>query len=153
MAVEPDDSLDLEQRDLLALRRLSFDETLFAAALRFRRLQDGRLRPVGRYDNARRFYLGTKRLCCENIRSPSRNFPSSQLVHGRSACHVAHDHGIPGRRAEVVRLANLMNKYPLLERGAEVVRSLLSSNVANEVLAAIDAHSQQQRAMDEPPGL
>jgi hypothetical protein len=48
--------------------------------------------PTGKFDNAGRFYLDASehRECCEGLRSPSRAFPYSQMVHGRTAKHVAH---------------------------------------------------------------
>lgn len=59
-------------------------KSIFAAASTYLRLRDRLEHPVGEFDNAGRFYLTDKCDCCSSIRSPSRAYPYSHMVHGRS---------------------------------------------------------------------
>jgi hypothetical protein len=63
------------------------------AAQRFYDLKTRAIHPKGSFDKAGRFYLDTTYSCCA-VRSPSRSYPYSQMVHGRTAEHVAHETGI-----------------------------------------------------------
>ena len=47
--------------------------------------------PSGKFDNAQRWYPdeSEKCECCEGIRSPSRSYPYSLMVHCRSTTHMA----------------------------------------------------------------
>ena len=65
--------------------------------------------PVGRYDNAGRWYPteGEALDCCRHIRSPSRAYPYSLLAHCRTAKHVAALFDVPPKL--VLRRARLMD--------------------------------------------
>lgn len=54
--------------------------------------------PSGDFDNAGRWYPTNYCDCCESIRSPSRAYPYSLMVHCRTVAHVACVHGIEERR-------------------------------------------------------
>ena len=54
--------------------------------------------PSGDFDDAGRWYPTRYCDCCESIRSPSRAFPYSLMVHCRTVSHVAREHGIEERR-------------------------------------------------------
>ena len=47
--------------------------------------------PSGNFDDGGRFYLSDEERhdCCSGIRTPSRRFPYSEMVHGRTMKHVA----------------------------------------------------------------
>ncbi|WP_171212033.1 hypothetical protein [Ruegeria sp. HKCCA5426] len=47
--------------------------------------------PEGEFDNARRFSLSAEEQhdCCVGIRTPSRAYPHSAMVHARTIAHVA----------------------------------------------------------------
>ena len=66
--------------------------------------------PPGRFDKAGRWYAHEteRRDCCWPIRSPSRAYPYSWLVHCRSAKHVAALLGVPYKLA--LRRARLMDE-------------------------------------------
>lgn len=53
--------------------------------------QDRVSHPKGKTDNANRFYPSDDEWqeCCANVRSPSRAWPWSYMLHCRTAVHVA----------------------------------------------------------------
>ena len=67
--------------------------TIKQAAQRFYDLKNRRINPEGEFDKGGRFYLADQYSCCV-VRSPSWAYPYSQMVHGRTAEHVAHETGI-----------------------------------------------------------
>ena len=67
--------------------------TLLNAANEFVNRQTRRSHPEGSFDKGGRFYLRSTYDCC-SVRRPSRQFPYSQMLHGRSAEHVAHEYGV-----------------------------------------------------------
>ena len=57
-----------------------------------------RSHPDGYFDNGGRWYPDDKyewQKCCSSIRSPSRRFPYSYMLHCRTKKHVANLFGIP----------------------------------------------------------
>ena len=67
---------------------------VFQAAQEFISLRDRHIHPDGEFDKAGRWYPTTYYPCCETIRSPSRSYPYSHMVHCRTAAHVAHKYGV-----------------------------------------------------------
>jgi hypothetical protein len=62
--------------------------------------------PQGTFDSGGRWYpYGEYRDCCDRIRSPSRNWPYSLMLHCRTAKHVAALFSVPER--DVRRAAKL----------------------------------------------
>lgn len=61
------------------------------AAVEVVRRRDRRDHPAGRFDGGGRWYPAAEEAasCCRAIRSPSRSYPYSLLVHARSTEHVA----------------------------------------------------------------
>ena len=62
--------------------------------------------PLGEFDSASRWYPYAKRehrSCCDRIRSPSRRWPYSLMLHCRTAKHVARLFSVPER--DVLRAA------------------------------------------------
>lgn len=84
------------------------EPTVVTAAQAFIKLQERKENPSGSFDNAGRFWLAETCECCRSIRTPSRAFPYSQMVHARTAVHVANAYGVD---ASLVRkAANLLKK-------------------------------------------
>jgi hypothetical protein len=79
---------------------------LLEAANEFVNLKTRRIDPQGKFDKGGRFYLDNEHDCCRGIRSPSRQFPYSQLVHGRTANHVACEYGVDA--ALIKKIARFM---------------------------------------------
>lgn len=67
---------------------------LIAAAREYIALKNRDINPAGSFDGAKRWYPARHLACCDYIRSPSRGWPYSYLVHCRSAEHVATQHGV-----------------------------------------------------------
>ena len=72
-----------------------YSQVALEAALEAIARQSRHRHPAGKFGSAGRFYLSETCTCCENIREPSRQFPSSQNDHGRTSEHVAHLFGVP----------------------------------------------------------
>lgn len=60
-------------------------------------LRDRATNPDGTFDRKGRFYLAQPLACCTSIRRPSAAYPYSEMVHGRTAEHVAHLTGVSAR--------------------------------------------------------
>jgi hypothetical protein len=75
------------------MKKKTYTEKEIAAAQRFAGLKNRTIHPKGSFDKAGRFYLDTTYSCC-SVRRPSRSYPYSQMVHGRTAEHVSHETGI-----------------------------------------------------------
>lgn len=89
--------------------------------------------PAGGFDSAGRFSLKERHECCEGIRSPSRAYPFSEMLHGRSLIHVAHELGLEQHSSVVRRVANCLTK-----KGEEPARALLYSKAEKRKLLAVD---------------
>lgn len=50
--------------------------------------RDRKTHPAGRFDKGGRFYI-SESCSCGSVRSPSRSYPYSEMVHGRTIKHVA----------------------------------------------------------------
>lgn len=107
------------------------------AALKAFRLKNRREHPMGRFDRAQRWTPVLKLACCDRIRSPSRSFPSSLLLHQRTACHVATSYGVEG--GIVHRLMRILLRNPSAAGSmTDVIRVLQDEGVdlAADVLLA-----------------
>ena len=85
-------------------------KSIFAAASTYIRLRDRLEHPAGEFDNAGRFYLVDVCDCCSSIRSPSRAYPYSHMVHARSVVHVAHAAGLADYARAVRSVAGVIDK-------------------------------------------
>lgn len=67
-----------------------------AAAREYIARRDRHTHPDGDFDSAGRWYPAESEACacCDSVRSPSRSWPYSLLVHCRSLAHVAALHGV-----------------------------------------------------------
>ncbi len=79
-----------------------------AAAERFLRRKARGEHPEGEFDKAGRFWLAERCDCCAHIRPPSRAWPHSHMLHGRTVTHCAALHGVQETR--VRRAAFLIKK-------------------------------------------
>lgn len=70
------------------------NEMVLNAVKMYEDLQSRKIHPAGKFDKAGRFYPSEKFSCCSNIRSPSRAFPYSYMVHCRTLGHVCNQSGV-----------------------------------------------------------
>ena len=61
------------------------------AAREYLNRRDRITHPAGSFDKAKRFTLSDDEICecCKDIRAPSRAYPFPEMVHARTAKHVA----------------------------------------------------------------
>jgi hypothetical protein len=111
---------------------------VFKAALEYKALKSREQNPAGQFDNGGRFRLATPCDCCDSIRAPSRAYPYSMMVHGRTAHHIAHLFGIKDSESAIKSYANLMEKYPLLADSRDIALSVVSRAEAMKALARLD---------------
>ena len=66
------------------------------AITEYLKLKNRETHPEGTFDSGGRFYLAEseKQDCCRGIRSPSRTYPYSEMVHARTLKHVAHKYNV-----------------------------------------------------------
>jgi len=89
------------------------DDKLNEALIEYLQRRDRESDPEGEFDRAGRWYPSDEELqeCCYSIRSPSRNWPYSLLLHCRTLRHVAHLYGVDEQ--ELRRLARVYTDDPL----------------------------------------
>ena len=68
---------------------------LRSAAQQYLDLRDRRADPEGAFDTGGRWYPTEELPCCSSIRTPSRSWPYSYLLHCRTVAHVAAEQGYP----------------------------------------------------------
>jgi hypothetical protein len=95
-------SMNLTRAEMKRLVNLASTKQVHDAAHQYIRLKRRQEHPVGRFDNANRFWLKCEH-ACGNVRRPSRMFPSSLMTHASSLEHVAHAHGVPERVSDIRR--------------------------------------------------
>jgi len=71
-------------------------DKLVAARVELTNRQNRKTNPKGTFDNAGRWYPSAdeRQPCCQQIRSPSRTFPYSFMLHCRTVVHVANLFGV-----------------------------------------------------------
>ncbi len=87
-------------------------ELVFKAVATALGLKHRKVNPSGKFDQAGRFYLQTLCPHCAGIRSPSRAYPYSALVHGRTLKHVYHEFPLASKmtESEFIKLARAAEK-------------------------------------------
>ena len=70
-------------------------QKLRTAAQRYLDLRDRRADPEGTFDRGGRWHPAETLACCGAIRTPSRAWPYSYLLHCRTVAHVAAAQGYP----------------------------------------------------------
>lgn len=80
-----------------------YEERAKQAGKEYVALRDRLQNPEGTFDGAKRWYPDEteKQACCRAVRSPSRHWPYSLLVHCRTAEHVANKYDVA--RKDVLR--------------------------------------------------
>lgn len=73
-------------------------------------LRDRVKNPAGNFDGQGRFYLDQKCSCCNDIRSPSRSYPFSEMAHGRTVKHVATAMGVSEHLATIKLIIKILDK-------------------------------------------
>jgi hypothetical protein len=68
-------------------------QKLRTAATRYLDLQSRKTHPRGVFDKAGRWMPHKEQECCKSIRTPSRAWPWSLMLHCRTMAHVAQDTG------------------------------------------------------------
>ena len=129
-----------EKAALKRLAKIENQKAAIDAALEYKRLRDRDMNPHGKFDNGGRFYLSGKCSCCVGIRKPSREYPYSEMAHGRSAVHVANTGGVA--ESDVKYLARMLDagytKADLLDASARCA--------AEAAAQAVDAMLEEMTA-------
>lgn len=118
----------LTKSEILLIEAVTLEPKIHDAAVEYRKLQDRTMHPDGKKDNAGRFFLSCKLSCC-NVRTPSRAYPYSEMIHGRSIKHVAVKWGLVDKETQVRAYARLCKKYPFLESGSDRVEALYQAHL------------------------
>ena len=100
----------MEKKTAKRLSQMLNKVTAHRAAVEYIDLRSRTIHPKGEFDRGGRFYLANKQSCCIGIRTPSAAYPFSQLLHRRSADHVAEEHGVEA--ADVRFIARLIDGQP-----------------------------------------
>lgn len=116
---------------------LNVDQHLYDAALEYLDLQLRKTHPEGKSDNARRFYIAHQCSCCRVIRAPSREYPFSQMLHARTAVHVAHKNGMPNQEKAIRSLSRIFKKHPDLAQSYELLLIRIARFTAQQVIDKI----------------
>jgi len=92
---------------------------IIEVALEFIALQSRTAHPEGTWGTHKRFYLANKCACCDG-RTPSRTWPNSEMLHGRTLIHVATAAGIADNIIYVTRYIRLFDKFPSLKKSGVI---------------------------------
>lgn len=109
-------------------------KSIFAAASTYLRLRDRLEHPAGTFDNAGRFFPVDTCDCCSSIRSPSRRYQYSLMVHARSVVHVAHAAGLADYEKAVRKVVGVIDR-----EGVEAATAYLVSKTFLKLLDACAA--------------
>jgi len=107
---------------------------IFTAATTYIQLRDREVHPAGSFDSAGRFSLNTRCKCCAGIRSPSRAYPFSEMVHARTVVHVASMAGLSDYLKAVRKVAAVIDKS-----GSDPAKELITSKPFVKLLATVKA--------------
>jgi len=86
--------------------------------------------PEGSFDKAGRFYLENKFDCCDYIRTPSRRWPYSEMIHGRTLQHAASE--ILGETPSEEQLAELRKRVNQIKNAKKWNEKLFEKHVKSE---------------------
>ena len=94
----------------------TLNEKQIQAIKEFKALQAREINPPGEFDDAGRWYPSDSEKCdcCESIRSPSRSYPYSYMVHCRTLKHVCTKYGLDYR--EVKKIMNIEKPKRKIEK-------------------------------------
>ena len=126
-------------------------EKVFDAALIYIKLKRRVLHPAKNKGGGKRITLLNRYECCAGIRPPSNAFPFSEVLHGRTATHVAHQEGIPEDEGCVRRYAWLMEKHPFLQSSFETAKPILANIACQQALASFSVVPMKSKKMRSLP--
>ena len=120
------------------------DGVVEAAAMYLRR-QARKEHPAGRFDRGGRFYLAEAcgREC--SIRPPSRAYPYSQMVHGRSLVHCAHALGESSHAARSL-LAAIRRRSPAPVTAESIALTSVDDDLAQRIAGMMARRAQDPDA-------
>lgn len=103
-------------------------DKIMMAAVEYVSRSNRKKHPVGSFDSKGRFYIANSERCecCHNIRSPSKSYPYSEMVHARSAIHVSSMFGVDNYVSIVRKAAKIIEKDGL-EAASDAVDKIVSS--------------------------
>jgi hypothetical protein len=84
----------------------------------FIELKDRITNPEGTWDKGGRFYLDNSFECCKYIRTPSRRWPYSEMLHGRTLEHEASE--IIGKTPTYEQLSELRKRVNQIKKSNEL---------------------------------
>lgn len=113
-----------------AISDLCFPETEMNAGWEYFQRKNRLSHPPGKFDNAQRFYASERTSAVNNVRSPSRAFPYSEMKAARSAEHCV----------ELFRVESRVLRW--LEKAASETYDIVSSrkNFPNKNTAKLQIH-------------
>jgi hypothetical protein len=96
----------------------------------FIELKDRITNPEGTWDKGGRFYLDNSFECCKYIRTPSRRWPYSEMIHGRTLQHAASE--ILGETPSEEQLAELRKRVNQIKNAKKLTEKLFEKYVKSE---------------------
>ena len=105
----------LTEIEIETLHEIMRCRTIIDVALEYIALQARTANPPGSWDKEERFFLANKCSCC-TVDKPTRRWPNSEMLHGRTLVHVSTAAGIADKMIHAKRYVSLIGKYPTLKK-------------------------------------
>lgn len=123
----------MDKKTANAILKIKNLDTVQAAAVEFIRLRNRKSKPEGQFDG-RFFRIASHAQCgrCDSISEPTKAFPFSEMLHARSAVHVAQNRGASA--AELRFIARLIDSDASLSQ-AGALQSAVAAQAIDDVLA------------------
>lgn len=122
-------------------RRQGYNDAVLSAADDAISLQRRLSHPAGKFDDVGRFFLAQRFACCATVRSPSSDYPHTEMVHGRSLRHVAHLHDVP--KLHVQRMVRALEAVVSCRNGAATAHIRAQMHVKlRHILKRLDTKPQ-----------
>lgn len=77
-------------------------DNVLAAAIRYTELKERHRHPQGRFDNAGRWYPKEQFSCCCGLRSPTKSYPYSLMIHCRTLKHICNEFNVEEKEVRYV---------------------------------------------------
>jgi hypothetical protein len=118
-------------------------DALQSALEMYRARQDRSQHPQGAFDKQGRWYpdANETRPCCANIRSPSRAFPYSLMVHCRSLEHIARLRSV---NASELRSLERQDRQPARREGGDDYYKVVAQAENGRLLSIYDGETEYQ---------
>jgi hypothetical protein len=101
---------EIKKSEINKLKLIVVKPIIIELAKEFVALKNRDMHPAGKFDKAKRFFLESKYSCC-NVRTPSRAYPFTEMIHGRTLLHVVTSHKSNSDIDLVKKMAFLSQKY------------------------------------------